>query len=461
MEWLLCLGHALLGAMLVPAALLPEATRRRAIEVASVAGVGLGVALVVAGEAGSAGWRTAAFDPRFAAPAGLAAAAAWLVTGALAGRRARAEEVALTGVAATGLVLAATGRYVVPALIFWLCSSAALAAAARPRGRWTWTILALSDAAVCTAALARATGDDAWAFGGAATGLTLAALAAGAALRGAAHLGPLPPASAPLFTGGALVLAARGGAAQPWVALAVIAGAALVLVRSRTGPAATTTWVTAVAVSVCFVAPELAPLAGATAVLASALFALWPYTQGRGGVARGLATSLVPLTAGFGIVFAAAGETFARATASGSAAWTVLAIVLPPMLGAGVVVGGRAARADAREFLPEAVLATWLSLAGIVGLALFPEAVGDVAPLGVAGGVLALQLTAVAAGVAAGIATRRSGVTIEPTYETLALADPSIPELPRAAAWAAVAVAAATAVATGWITVAGLRVGFL
>lgn len=461
MAWLLCLGHALLGALVLPAAFLPGPTRRRAIEVASVLGAGLGVALVFAGESGAAGWRTVGFEPRFAAPAGVAAAAAWVVTGALAGRRGRAEEVALTGVAATGLVLAATGRYVVPALIFWLCSSAALAAAARVRGRWIWAVLASSDAAVCVAALGRATGDDAWAFGGAATGLTLAALAAGAVVRGAAHLGPVPAATAPLLTGGALVLAARAATAEPWAAAAVLAGAGAALVFGRTGPGVAATWVTAVAIASCFVAPELAPLAGVTAVLATTLFALWPYTQGRGGVARALATSLVPLTAGFGIVFAASGEAFERATASASLPWTLVAILLPATLAAGVVLGGRTSRADAREFLPEAVLATWLLLAGIVGLALFPKMAGDAAPLGDSGGVFALQVVALAAGAAAGVGARRSGVTVEPAYRTLDLAGPPVAELPRPAAWVALALAVATVAASGWVTVSGLRVGFL
>lgn len=466
MEWVLCLGHALLGALLLPVSFAPWATRRRALEVVSVAGVALGLALVAAGEAGAGAWRTAGFEPRYAAPAGLAAAAAWLVTGALAGRRARPADATLTGVAASGLVLASTGRYVVPALIFWVCSSAALAAPVQGRARWTWGVLAASDVAVSVAALVYVGAEGSWALPRSAGGAALAALVAAAVLRCGVHLGSPGAATAPLFTGGAMVLAARAGAARPWVALGLIAAAlawaSLALARNRVGPAVVATWATAVALAASFAAPGLAPLAGAAAVLVTAVAALWPYTAGRGGVARGLAASLVPLTAGFGVVAGGAGEAFGRATAGrASATWALAAALLVVTLAAGVVLGGRAARADALEFVPEAVLATWLLLAALVVVAVLPQAVGDRAPLGDSGGVLALQLTALAAGAAAGVVARRSGEGFEPAYGALVAADHVAPELPRAAVWAATACGVATASATVWLTVAGLRVGFL
>lgn len=472
MEGALCLGHAALGALLLPLAFTTPGTRRRAIELASVAGVALGVALVVAGDAGTSGWRTVAFDSSSATTVGLAVTAAWIVTGALAHRGPRVEAASLTGVAASGLVLAATGRWVVPALIFWLCSSAALAASG-PRSRWTWAVLAASDAAVCTAAILHVWGEESWAFD-VVGGPAVAALVVAAVIRGGAHVtAPWPSldaaggAAAPLMAGGAVALAARAATSEPWVAAALLAAALATAVKgiltSSAGPNLVATWTTTLALAACFVSPRHAPLAGAVAVLTVAVAALWPYTAGRGGVARSLVVSLVPLTAGFGVVAAAGSDAFDRATAGGgSAAWTIVAALLPVTLAAGVVLGGRAARTDVGELVPEAVLATWLLLGTAVGVGVLPQAIGDAGVLGDSGGAIALQLCALTAGAAAGIVARRPGVVVEPSYPAVALAELApLPDLPRAGGWTALGVAIAIVVATGWLTVAGLRVGFL
>ncbi|HYP24083.1 MAG TPA: hypothetical protein VEV43_10950, partial [Actinomycetota bacterium] len=150
------------------------------------------------------------------------------------------------------------------------------------------------------------------------------------------------------------------------------------------------------------------------------------------------------------------------ADGGGSIAWTVVAALFPVVAGAGVVLGGRAARTDASELVPEAVLATWLLLGTTVAVGVLPGAVGDAGVLGDSAGTIALQLIALAAGAAAGVAARRTRTSVEPPYRPIALAGPApIPDLPRAAAWSVLALALATAVATGWLTVAGLRVGFL
>ena len=468
MEWALFLGHGILGALLLPFGGATEGTRRRAVELASVAGVALGVALVVAGEAAAGGWRTAGFEAVAATPAGLAAAAAWIVTGALAQRGPRVDRAALTGVAASGLVLAATGRWAVPMLIFWLCSSAALAAAGR---RWTWTVLAVSDAAFCAAVVLHVWNEDSWGFD--VEGPALAALVAAAVVRGGAHVvAPWPAlttgagAAAPLMAGGAVALAARAGTAEPWLAAALLAAAlataALGLVRNSIGPALVSTWVTTLALASCFVSPRHAPLVGAAAVLAVTAAALWPFTAGRGGVARALLVAMVPLTAGFGMV-AAGGDAFARAAAEdGSLAWTAVAALLPVTVGAGVLLGGRAARADVVELVPEAVLATWLVLAAAAGIGVLPHVVGGEGALGDSGGAISLQLVALGAGAVAGVAARRPGVGVEPPYREVTRADLTPPrEPPRAAVSAAAALAAAAVSAAAWLTVAGLRVGFL
>jgi hypothetical protein len=269
------------------------------------------------------------------------------------------------------------------------------------------------------------------------------------------------------MAGGAVVLAARAGTSEPWVAAALLgaalATAALALFRRAVGPAAVATWVTTLALAACFVSPRHASAAGAAAVLAAAAAALWPYTAGRGGVARSLLVSVVPLSAGFGMVAGGGVDAFERATAGGgSLAWTIVAALLPVTVGAGVLLGTRAARADATELEPEAVLATWLIVAAAIGIGVLPAAVGDAGPLGDSGGVISLQLLAIGAGAGAGVVARRPGVVLEPPYGEVTLAGLTpAPEPPRAAAWAALGVAGAVVVAAAWLTVAGLRVGFL
>jgi hypothetical protein len=477
MGWVLCLGHAVLGVLLLPFAAAGDATRRRAVEAASLAGVLLGVALVVAGATGAEGWRSVAFEPGSAAPAGAAAAAAWVLVAALA-ERARVADAALIGAAATGLAVAAGGRYVVPSLIFWLCSSAALAALGVRRDRAAaraWAVLALSDAAVCAAAVLHVWRAGTWTARGTDTAVAWA-LALAAVVRGGAHLGaPWPgigtrsAAAAPLLAGGAVVLAGRAGETDPWLALLVLGSAGAALARGlsagRVTPALLATWSTALAIAVCFVTPPHAGLAGAAAVLAVAAAALWPFSGTRAGFERGLLVAAVPLTVGFGAVSAGAAASFERAVGSGPASlpWTAVAALLPAALAGGVVLAARAARAAARELVPEAVLATWLLLAAAVVAGLAPGILGGPGTgLGSAGGVAALYLLAAGGGAAAVAASRRWEVGVEPPPPAGTLLSPATdPALPPPLAWTAGAVAAVTAAATAWLTVAGLRVGFL
>ncbi|MDQ3951744.1 MAG: hypothetical protein M3279_02090, partial [Actinomycetota bacterium] len=188
-----------------------------------------------------------------------------------------------------------------------------------------------------------------------------------------------------------------------------------------------------------------------------------PHTAGRGGMERALLVSAVPLTAGFGMVASAAADAFERAVdGGGSLEWSLVAAMLPATLAIGVVVGARSARADVRGFVPEAVLATWLLAAAAVAVGLLPGIVGDDGALGDSGGTIALQVVALLLGVAAGVAARRSATGIEPPVAAVSEADlRPAPALPRRSAWATLAVAAATTAAAGWLTVAGLRVGFL
>lgn len=466
MEWVLVLGHALLGALLLPAAGAGEPVRRRAVEAASVAGVLLGVALVIAGQADAGEWRSVAFEARSTTPSGFVVAAAWLVTGALAARI-RVTEAALTGVAASGLVLALNGRYVVPSLLFWLCASLALAATAGSRPRWA--LLAVSDAALCCGAVLHVVNEDTWGFGSV-EGAPLAALAVAAAVRAAAFVvwGPGKEAAAVLVAGGGVALvSAHAGSAETSAALAfavaAVAVAVAALLRSETGPRLLATWGAALALAVCFASPADAPVAGAAAALAIAAAALWPYTAGRGGVARALMVAAAPLTPGFVVVSGGALAAFERATtAGGDAGWAIVAVLLPAALVAGAVLGARVARTDAPAFAPEAILATWALLGAAIAVGIVPSLVGDAGLLGDSGGTLALQILALVAGAAGAIGVRRWSPSMEPRPVLGPPAEtPSAPVLPQRAEWVIAGVAALVVVATAWLTVAGLRVGFL
>ena len=479
MEWVLCLGHAVLGAVVLAFSRAGAAARGRAIEVAAATGAGLGVALIGAGAAGGRTWRSVAFEPETAVPAGFAIACAWVLVGAVGARRAGAAHAALAGVAASGLALSAAGRFVVPALLFWLCSSAALAALAGDGGaRRTWPALALSDAALCAAAVLHVVDTDSWAFDGPVEGAAFWALAAAAALRGGLYLaGPGSAAGsealalAPLMAGGAIALAARAGRPEPWVALGILAlagaGLAVALWKDRVSARVVAAWPVGLALAVCFVAPGHAPLAGAVAALAVSAGALMPSTGDRAGFERGLLVAAVPLTAGFGLVAAGATVSFERATGAASnlasAPWTAVAALLPAALAGGVVLAARAARTRARDLVPEGVLATWLLLAASVLVGFAPGVLGgSETGLGASQGVGLLYAVALAAGAGAAFALRTwdVGPLVTPapgivagTLEEQGLARPLV--------WTAGVVAAATAGVAGWLTVWGLDTGFL
>jgi hypothetical protein len=371
-------------------------------------------------------------------------------------------------------VLAATGAFVVPALVFWLCSSVALAGLATLRGaglRRTWPVLATSDALVCAAAIVYVAREDAWAIPGPAAGAVFWALAGAAAIRAAVLLAaPAAVAAArlpaaPLLAGGAVVLAVRAGRPEPWLALAFLAGAATVvavsLARGAVSPDYLGTWLLALSLAVCFVAPDAAPAAGAAAILGVTAAALWAFTGEHGSFERALLAAGVPLTAGYPMIAAGATVAFERATGGGgsAAAWTIVAALLPGALAGGVVLGGRAARVRGGGFVAEAVLATWVLLAAALFVGLAPGAVGGPRS---SGGILSLHLVALACGAGTALAVNRGKLALgTPRVEKTTLRVDVPSAIPRAAELASGALGLATAGAAAWLTVWGLRVGFL
>ncbi|HEX2049039.1 MAG TPA: hypothetical protein VHJ34_00220, partial [Actinomycetota bacterium] len=122
----LVLGHAALGALCLLLGPLPRVARGRAVAAVALAGVALGVALVVARTTGET-WRSVRLEPAGAAAAGAAAACAWLLVAAAVPSAERWRAGALTGAGAAGLAAFATGAWAAPALLFWTCASLAAA----------------------------------------------------------------------------------------------------------------------------------------------------------------------------------------------------------------------------------------------------------------------------------------------------------------------------------------------
>jgi hypothetical protein len=201
-------------------------------------------------------------------------------------------------------------------------------------------------------------------------------------------------------------------------------------------------------------------------VIAASVFCLWPYARGRARVERGLIVSLVPATAGFGAVAAAATAAFAASNASPtvlrSAPWAAVAAFLPVAVAAGVALGTRLGRVPEPEsYAPAAVLATWALFGASLILGILPPgAFGPVrAPLGreTALGFVAILLGAIAMrvdkgpAVAAPPSERRLDVT------TLELGG----ALRRVAVGFSTVLLVAAGVTTLWLTYRGLTVGFL
>ncbi|MFN2389126.1 MAG: hypothetical protein ABR575_05900, partial [Actinomycetota bacterium] len=226
------LGHAALGLVA-----LAGFRGRLALGPRTLAATGMALAgalFLVRGP--DAAWRGATLDPHAAALAAVAIGCGWLVFWRASVDLGRDAFIvaALVGAASSGLALFAATDWVVPALLFWGCNSAALVVlAGRAGARWaTWPLVAASDLALAGGALVAQHASGAWTFPGAPEGAAAWLLGAAVALRSGAlpRVGPwglVHGASAPgvpLAIGGAFLLAVRAGlGARPWVAAGAIA----------------------------------------------------------------------------------------------------------------------------------------------------------------------------------------------------------------------------------------------
>jgi hypothetical protein len=238
------------------------------------------------------------------------------------------------------------------------------------------------------------------------------------------------------------------------------------VLRSRVGIDRIAAWPSSVLLAVAFVAPVAAAQAGVAAVLTATMVCLWPFARGRAQVERGLIVSLVPATAGFGAVVAAAAAAFDASNSSPTIArsvpWSAVAALLPLAVASGVALGTRLGRIPEPEsYAPYAVLATWVLFCASLILGILPPASlgSEVVEIGrsTALGALAIVLGAVAMRIDRGLAVaavpseRRLDMTL---FEFRGWAG-------RIVTVFSIALLSATAGAVLWLTIRGLSVGFL
>lgn len=471
---LLVLVHVALALAMVFARGLATPERARVVRVSSLAGAASGLWLFLARGSGTV-WGTFTLDDDRAAAAAAAVFCAWLLVGATDDGRGQWEAGALVGAAAAASVAFALTDWMAPALLFWVCISAATLVATREPGGSTLLVVGLSDALVVGALVVSALQEETWRMPDGLGGWVFYLAVAGCVLRAGVlpRIGPWDLAKGggvaliPLLIGAVFALIpslSRGGeiAVGLPLLLAGILGALWFALRSPQ-IAVGAGWLVATMLALVFIEPVALGKAAVAAVLGASAALLWPWAGGRAGPERGLLLAAVPLTAGFGPIVGGATASFQRAATADTildgAPWTAFSALLPVALAVGVTVGGVIARrVEPETFRPAPVLATW----AIVTLALV---------LGLTGGAeLGLRarpelwlyvVAAVIAGVAARFAPR------QPILSDVVATGPALGVLVLPASVSSVAARMGVAsvgvafVAALWFTYTGLKVGFL
>lgn len=498
---LLLAGHGVLGALALPTHWLGETWRRRILVGLCVAGAALGAALIVF-EGSFEQWRTVEL-PGSSTVAGAAVLGAWLVAAVSAAPAGRSVACALTGVGCSALGLAVTNEWVVPFLLFWICSSLALATlAASGRGAiWVWVALFASDVALAAALVGNWFDDGSWQLPEQLEGwpfyvLVLATVLRGGAvpLVGAWGLLERPGASAvPLLAGGAFALlpVALGGPGDPWVAagaflVAVVVAVIALSVRIGRRLAVAAAAPVATLLGLALTAPTGVTAAGVAAVAAATALSLWPAARGEAGRERVIALLVVPPVVASAAAVASFGAAIERTISAediaDKAPWTLALILGPVAIATNLALAARLltalgprsgwfGRLRNFEASAAALLVTRLVALGVIALALLPGGwIGVASPFAawderraaLYGGALVL-----AAG-AAWWAARRARTT-SVAHETAPVPLDLAPlEPPRSGTVPArlftviVLLLALAAIATvGWLTFEGLRLGFL
>lgn len=455
---------------------LPQAERSRGISAVAIVGALSGLILfLIRGSRDS--WGTFSVLEGRAAAAAAAIFCAWLLVAAADDAKTRWDIAALVAAGSTALVAFALTEWTAPAILFWICSSAALAVAARSDGETASSLvfIGVSDACVIGALVGWSLMEETWRMPDALDGWPLYLAVAGLILRAGVvpRLGVWELARGstvallPLAIGGAFaLLPSLSGGDEVWVALALLtAGMLAALWCAIRSPQVvlTASWVVATMLALVFIQPDALGKAASAAALAATAALLWPWTGGRAGPERGLLLSVVPLTVGFGPIVGAAGVAFDRSsgaeTVLAAAPWTALAALLPAALAVGVTMGAAMARrVEPETYRPVAVLATW----AITGVALL---------LGLTGGpelgfelrgelwlyILAAMAAAAAARFAPKQPVRGDLVSSGPTLGVMTLP----PSITQVAGKVGQGLIAAALLASLWFTYVGLKAGFL
>lgn len=455
---------------------LGPADRARAVTWAGLAGAASALLLFLF-RGSETTWGTLAMEEGRAAAAGAGIFCAWLLVVAADDGRGRWEVGALVGAGSAALIGFALNEWIAPALLFWVCLSAATAVAARSGGRGAWPpiLIGLSDALVVGALVAWALQEGTWRLPTAVEGWPAWAVAAGLALRAGVlpRIGAWALASAeavaliPLLIGSVFTLIpAISGGDEIAVALPLLAagiGAALWCAIRSPQVVLAAGWIVATMLAVVFIAPDALGKAASAACLGATAALLWPWTGGRAGPERALLLALVPLTVGFGPVVGAAVATFDRSaraeTVLEAAPWAAFAALLPAALAVAVTMSAAIARrVEPETYRPIAVLATW----AVGGLALLLGLTGGV-ELGLSlSGELWLYVVAALCGAAAARFAPRQPVRSEvaavgPTLGIFSLPGP----VDRIAALVGAGLIAVALLAAVGFTYVGLKNGFL
>jgi hypothetical protein len=491
------LAPAALAAVLLLAVRLGDELRKRAVLVVSALGVAFGLVFMFAAQSDEI-WRTAAFTGAVVC-VGAAIACSWLIAGVADGGRGRWQTGVLVGVASTAAVLAAGNDWVVPALLFWTCSSLALAglASSSPGRVAVWLAIFVSDAALVAGVIGNALETESWRVPDAITGWPLVAVLASAVVRAGALprtgiwgvLGSGGAPGLPLLSVGAFVAVTWAlGDPVPWLGVALVLVAILTavwgLVKRELSAATVGAVPVALALGAAVAQPSASVAAGVAGAIAVTFVALWPLSVSQGAAPRALHLAFVPPTIGFLVVTAAAVAAFDRASETERIADavvdTLFSGLLPVALAVTVALGARIAGTEFRSPAPAAEGiddrlvsgAAWILLAASVALAIVPPDVLELAgqPLG-STGARVLLLVATGIGLAAAWVSRSKEPAAEVEEDGEALDSPEISfatlvpatekRSGRVLAYVAVFLALAMIVSVGWFTVYGMRLGFL
>jgi hypothetical protein len=466
------IASLVLAAIFLAGSLVSSVEHRAAVvRLTAPAGVLVGLALALWG--GDA-WRTLGSSRDLMVLAGLAVVLGWWLVLALDRIEGHASQAALFGVAAAALPLFAATQWLVPALMFLAAIalatvlSAYLDKAGAAAACWAVGLCLIAGALYLAAG-------DGWARPGSLEGTEAALLMAGVGVllwpldlpgswraAGRASAAAIPLLHAAAFA----ALAAAGLASQPWAASGVLAVAVMTTLwqEIRSGgepsPGALST---GACLAAALAVPSLAVPAGIAAVFGATVGSLGaPHVLG-----TALLGGVVPLSSGWLVLLAAITRSFGSAGGSADLAdrlpWLVLAGLAPVVLVAGslgIAVWTKGVRRAGRLRTVAGEGPLVLSLLGTA----FPGAIlrlGD-SPLGTGRGVTWLLLVALAAGgTTAWILHTRAPATQPAPGASPSVGPPQAGRPERFAALAGLVLTAALGLFAAFVTVMGLKVGFL